>query len=198
MVGIIDYGMGNLHSVLNAFLSLGKKAKVISKPVQLKGVTHCVLPGVGAFGDAMAILNKSGMSEAIRDYVKSGKPLMGICLGLQLLFEGSQENPKTKGLNIVKGRAVRFKGDVKIPHIGWNQLEIKKKSPLFKGVKDGSFVYFCHSYYVVPKEKVIIGETNYTKKYASVIGKDNVLGIQFHPEKSQKVGLKILENFTRL
>ncbi|MDD5292498.1 MAG: imidazole glycerol phosphate synthase subunit HisH [Candidatus Omnitrophica bacterium] len=198
MIGIIDYGMGNLQSVLNAFLSLGKRAKIISKPAQLKGISYCVLPGVGAFGDAMAILDKSGMSEAIREYASSGKPFMGICLGLQLLFESSEESPKAKGLNIIKGRVVKFKGDVKIPHIGWNQLKIKTKSPIFKGIKDGSFVYFCHSYYVQPKEKVVIGETNYTKNYASVIGKGNVFGIQFHPEKSQSIGLKILENFTRL
>jgi glutamine amidotransferase len=198
MIGIIDYGMGNLHSVLNAFLSLGKRAKIISKPPQLKGITHCVLPGVAAFGDAMSILNKSKMTEAIRDYVATGKPFMGICLGLQLLFESSQESPKAKGLGIVKGKVVKFKGKVKIPHIGWNRLKITKKNPLFNGIKDGSFVYFCHSYYVQPKEKVVIGETNYTKNYASVVGKDNVFGIQFHPEKSQSVGLKILENFTKL
>jgi len=198
MVGIIDYGMGNLHSVLNAFLSLGRKAKIISKPAQMKGVTRCVLPGVGAFGEAMAILDKSGMSGAIREYVDSGRPFMGICLGLHLLFESSQESPKAKGLGIVKGKVIKFKGDVKIPHIGWNQLKIKVKSPIFKGIKDGSFVYFCHSYYVQPKERVAIGETNYTKNYASVIGKGNVFGIQFHPEKSQSVGLKILDNFTRL
>ncbi|MDD5005931.1 MAG: imidazole glycerol phosphate synthase subunit HisH [Candidatus Omnitrophica bacterium] len=198
MIGIIDYGMGNLHSVFNAFLSLGKKAKIISKPSQLEGVTHCVLPGVGAFGDAMSILNKSGMSDAIRDYVKTNKPFMGICLGLQLLFESSTESPKIKGLSLIKGNVVRFKGKVKIPHIGWNQLKIKKNSPLFKGIEDGSFVYFCHSYYVEPKEKVTIGETDYIKNYASVINKDNIFGIQFHPEKSQAIGLKILENFTKL
>lgn len=190
--------MGNLHSVLNAFLSLGKKAKIISKPSQLKGVTHCVLPGVGAFGDAMIILDKSGMSDSIRDYVKTNKPFLGICLGMQLLFEKSQESPKVKGLELIKGKVVKFKGSVKIPHIGWNRLKIKQKSPIFKGLKDGSFVYFCHSYYVEPKEKVTIGETDYIKNYASVIGKNNVFGIQFHPEKSQAVGLKILENFTHL
>ena len=145
MIGIIDYGMGNLHSVLNAFLSLGKRAKIISKPPQIKGITHCVLPGVAAFGDAMSILNKSKMTEAIRDYVATGKPFMGICLGLQLLFESSQESPKAKGMGIVKGKVVKFKGKVKIPHIGWNRLKITKKNPLFNGIKDGSFVYFCHS-----------------------------------------------------
>ena len=198
MIGIVDYGMGNLHSVLNAFLSLGKKAKIISRPQELKRMTSCVLPGVGAFGDAMNILNRSGMSQAIKEYIDTDRPFMGICLGFQLLFESSQESPKTKGLGIVKGRVVRFSGKIKIPHIGWNQLKIVNKNPLLKGIKNGSFVYFCHSYYVQPKEnKVVIGKTNYSKDYASVIAKGNVFGIQFHPEKSQAIGLKILENFTR-
>ncbi|NQU19063.1 imidazole glycerol phosphate synthase subunit HisH [bacterium] len=199
MIGIIDYGMGNLHSVLNAFLSLGKKAKIISSPDELKKMASCVLPGVGAFADAMNILNRSRMTKAIKEYVQIKRPFMGICLGLQLLFESSQESPKIKGLGIIKGNAVRFRGNVKIPHIGWNQLKIIKKNPLFRGINNGSFVYFCHSYYVQPRKKsVVIGETNYIKNYASVVARDNVFGIQFHPEKSQAIGLKILENFTKL
>lgn len=199
MIGIIDYGMGNLYSVRNAFLSLGIKAKVISRPQELNDITSCVLPGVGAFGDAMEILNKNKMSQAIKEYVETGKPFMGICLGLQLLFESSEESPEVKGLGIVKGRVLRFKGKAKIPHIGWNQIEIKKKNPLFNTINDGSFVYFCHSYYVKPKEEdIVIGLTNYTKNFASVIAEDNLFGIQFHPEKSQAVGLKILDNFTKI
>lgn len=198
MIGIIDYEMGNLCSVRNALLSLGIKAKIISKPGQLKKMTSCVLPGVGAFGDAMDILNKTGLTQAIRDYVAQGSQFLGICLGLQLLFEHSSESPGQKGLSLIKGEVLRFRGKAKIPHIGWNQLKIKQKNRIFKGIKDGSYVYFCHSYYVKPKtNKVVIGQTNYIKNYASVVAKDNVFGIQFHPEKSQAVGLKILENFAK-
>jgi glutamine amidotransferase len=198
MTGIIDYGMGNLYSVRNAFLSLGIKASIINKPEQLKKMSSCVLPGVGAFGDAMDILNKSGMSLAIKEYISQGNHFLGICLGLQLLFEHSNESPDKKGLGIVEGNVVRFIGDVKIPHIGWNQLEIRKRNLIFNNIENGSFVYFCHSYYVNPKDKnVVIGTTNYTKRYASVIASGNVFGIQFHPEKSQAIGLRILKNFTR-
>ncbi len=198
MIGIIDYGMGNLYSVRNAFLSLGVKAKIISKPEQLKKMISCVLPGVGAFGDAMDILNKSGLTQAIIDYVAGGSQFLGICLGLQLLFDRSKESPGKKGLGIIPGEVLRFQGAVKIPHIGWNRLKIKQKNRIFKGIKDGSYVYFCHSYYVKPKtNNVVIGQTNYAANYASVVAKDNVFGIQFHPEKSQAVGLKILENFAK-
>ncbi len=199
MLGIIDYGMGNLYSVRNAFLSLGIKAKIISQPEELKKMSSCILPGVGAFGDAMIIINKNKMTYAITDYIKTGKPFMGICLGLQLLFESSEESPEVKGLGIIKGSVVRFKGKIKIPHIGWNQLEIINNSVLLRGVKNDSFVYFCHSYYVRPKEKyVVIGRTHYAKDFVSAIRKNNVFGIQFHPEKSQAVGLKILENFSEV
>lgn len=197
MIGIIDYGMGNLYNVRNAFLSIGKKTEIISKPEQLKRMDYCVLPGVGAFGDAMSILNKSGMTTAIKDFLAKGRNFLGICLGLQLLLERSDESPGKKGLSIIKGGVVRFKGKLKVPHIGWNKLKIKKRNKLFKGIKDGSYVYFCHSYYVSPKDNVVIGRTNYTKDFASVIAEGNVFGIQFHPEKSQMVGLKILENFSR-
>ena len=198
MIGIIDYGMGNLYSVRNALLSLGVKAKIISQPRQLQKMDACILPGVGAFGDAMDILDKSGLAEAIKDYTVKGNRLLGICLGLQLLFERSSESPGKEGLGLVRGEVLRFKGRAKIPHIGWNKLSIKKKNPIFARVKDGSFVYFCHSYYVKPSERgVVIGETDYIKKYASVIAKDNIFGIQFHPEKSQAVGLRILENFAK-
>ncbi|MFC1708904.1 imidazole glycerol phosphate synthase subunit HisH [Candidatus Omnitrophota bacterium] len=198
MIGIIDYGMGNLYSVRNALLSLGAKAKIISEPGQLKKMDACILPGVGAFGNAMDILNKSGMPQAIKDYVAKGNRFLGICLGLQLMFERSSESPSTKGLGLVKGEVLRFRGRAKIPHIGWNQLKIKLKNPMLKGIKDGSYVYFCHSYYVKPREnRVVIGQTNYIKNYASAVAKDNAFGIQFHPEKSQAIGLKILENFAR-
>ena len=198
MVGIIDYGMGNLHSVRNAFISIGCKASIVSKPETLKKFSAAVLPGVGAFGDAMKALNASGMTQAIKDYIATGKFFMGICLGLQLLFEKSQESPGVKGLGLIEGNVVRFTGDIKIPHIGWNQLEIRKKSALLRSVKTGAFVYFCHSYYVVPKKKdACIAMTRYSKAFAAMVAEHNVFGIQFHPEKSQKIGLAILKNFTR-
>lgn len=199
MIGIIDYGMGNLYSVRNAFLSLGVKAQIISKPRQVRTMDFCVLPGVGAFGDAMDILNSSGMAEAIRDYTSQGNGFLGICLGLQLLFERSNESPGKKGLGLIQGEVLRFKGKAKIPHIGWNKLTIKKRHPILEGIKDGTYVYFCHSYYVKPKQRnVVVGETDYIKDYASVVAKDNVFGIQFHPEKSQALGLRILGNFAKL
>lgn len=198
MVGIIDYGMGNLQSVRNAFLSLGSKAKVVTKPIELKRFQHVVLPGVGAFGDAMKILNKSGMTTAIKEFIKRGSRFMGICLGLQLLFETSQEAPRTKGLGLIAGEVSRFKGIVKIQHIGWNQLAIKKRIPMLNGVTNGSFVYFCHSYYVIPKKRdACIATTNYARNFTAIVAHENIFGLQFHPEKSQAVGLKILKNFTK-
>jgi len=198
MVGIIDYGMGNLYSVRNAFLALGNKARIINRPQDLRKMNQVVLPGVGAFGDAMKILNRTGMTTAIMDYVNRGGLFMGICLGLQLLFESSQESPRVKGLGIIKGKVSKFKGNIKIPHIGWNQLIVKKNIPLLNGIKNKSFVYFCHSYFVVPKDnKAYVCKTNYSRDFTSVVAKGNVFGIQFHPEKSQDIGLKILENFTK-
>lgn len=198
MVAIIDYGMGNLQSVRNAFLSIGSKARIVAKPAELERFQRVVLPGVGAFGDAMKALNKSGMTQAIKDYIQQGRLFMGICLGLQLLFETSQESPRCKGLAILRGTAARFKGTVKIPHIGWNQLSIKKKIPLLKGISNGAFVYFCHSYYVVPKERdVCIATTQYAGNFTAIVARENVFGIQFHPEKSQRIGLEILKNFAK-
>ena len=153
MIGIIDYGMGNLHSVKNAFLSLGVKAEIINKPRQLLRMKKAVLPGVGAFGDAMNILARTGLGEAISKFVQDKRPFLGICLGLQLLFEASSESPGKKGLGILKGRVEKFKGNIKVPHIGWNRIAIQKNTPLLKGVPKNSFFYFCHSYYVRPKQK---------------------------------------------
>lgn len=199
MVGIIDYGMGNLYSVRNAFLSIGAKAEIVSEPEKLKRYSHVVLPGVGAFGDAMKILDKSAMAQAIKEYVQQGKMFMGICLGLQLLFETSQESPRSKGLGIIKGSVVRFRGAVKIPHIGWNQLDFKKRIALCKGIANGAFVYFCHSYYVKPNDRTVcVATSNYSGEFSAIVAQKNIYGIQFHPEKSQAIGLAILKNFTLL
>ncbi len=201
MIAIIDYGMGNIHSVKKALELYGAKIKVTNNPKEIAACKKIVLPGVGAFGDAIAELDKQGLSALIKDEVKNKKPFLGICLGMQLLFEKSEEAPKCKGLGIIKGEVKKFEAkDLKVPHMGWNQLKnINTSCPLLKGVDDNSFVYFCHSYYPQPKdEKVVAAATDYGINFASVVWQDNVYGAQFHPEKSQGVGLKIMENFVNL
>jgi len=202
MIAIIDYGMGNIHSVQKALQLYGARTLVTNKPQDLRRCTKIVLPGVGAFDDAMQELKKSGLRAALEEEVKNKKPFLGICLGMQLLFGESQEAKTQKGLGILAGAVKKFseKLKLKIPHIGWNQLEFRVQScPLLNGVSDNSFVYFCHSYYVEPADKkIIVTSTSYGVDFASVVCQDNVFGVQFHPEKSQKAGLKILKNFVEL
>ncbi len=198
MIAIIDYGMGNIHSVQKALEFLGAETFLTNKPKDLMRFDKAVLPGVGAFDDAVAELRRRGLISALTDYIKQGKIFLGICLGMQLLFETSQEG-KLRGLNILKGRVRRFnkKSAVKIPHIGWNQLNLENKGcPLLKGLADKSYVYFCHSYYPGPARKeAVAATTDYGIKFTSIVWQDNVFGVQFHPEKSQEAGLKILNNF---
>lgn len=201
MTVIIDYGVGNLGSVVKAFKAIGQQPRVTCLAKDLKKAGKVVLPGVGAFPDAMKALRKSGMIEPLKKHIDEGKPILGLCLGLQLLFEESEEGGKVKGLGIFKGRIVRFtRSTLKIPHMGWNQLLIKKKDcPLLKGVADCAWMYFVHSYYVVPKDRSIIATTtDYGIEFTSMIWKDNIYAMQFHPEKSQSLGLRILENFVDL
>jgi glutamine amidotransferase len=202
MIAIIDYGMGNIHSVQKALESFGAKTIVTNKPEAIKSCDKVVLPGVGAFDDAMLELKKNNLIPAIHEHIKSNKVFLGICLGLQLLFETSEEAARAKGLAVLKGRVLRFpeKKGLKVPHIGWNQLQKgKSECPLLKGVADNSFVYFCHSYYVDPAHKEnIAATTDYALSFASVICDNNVYGMQFHPEKSQEVGQKVIENFVNL
>lgn len=200
MIAIIDYGMGNLRSVQAGFEHIGQKVFITDKPREVLSADGVVLPGVGAFGDAIKRLNETGLGEAFCESVKQGKPCIGICLGLQLLFSESEEGGLFKGLDIIKGKVVRFSNKLKVPHIGWNQIDIKKHNlELFKNVPDGSYVYFVHSYFVVPEDSfVIAATTNYGIDFTSVIAKDNLYGTQFHPEKSQSVGLQILRNFGSL
>ncbi len=209
MIAIIDYGMGNIHSVQKALESLGGRTVVTHKADEIKKCAKLVLPGVGAFDDAVAELKRQGLVSALKEYLKDKKVFLGICLGMQLLFQVSQEAEKEKGLGVLKGKVVRFtdKIGVKVPHIGWNQLtkskiqnpKSKNECPLLRDVPDNAYVYFCHSYYAVPKDKkVIAATTNYGVDFTSVIWKDNVYGVQFHPEKSQAVGLKILKNFVEI
>ncbi len=202
MIAIIDYGMGNIHSVRKALETKGAKVVVTNSPAQIKKSDKLVLPGVGSFGDAMLELNKLNLSEAIIEHIKDKKAFLGICLGMHLLFESSEESPDARGLGILKGKVERFQSDagIKIPHMGWNQIKIRKVDcPLFVNLGDGGNVYFCHSYY--PKaddSRITAASTEYGVDFGSIIWKDNIYATQFHPEKSQAVGLKLLENFVNL
>jgi glutamine amidotransferase len=193
--------MGNLASVVNAFKKVGAKAEVVKDADKLKNYDKLLFPGVGAFGDAMEHLRENGMDEAIKDYVKSGKYVLGICLGMQLLFEESEEFGNHKGLGLIKGKVKRFSKDIekdhKIPHMGWNKMFFKKNSPLFEGLKD-PYLYFVHSYHVVCDEEYVIGKTIYGYEFVSAVNRDNLFGFQPHPEKSHSAGLKVIENFVRL
>ncbi|PHO11840.1 imidazole glycerol phosphate synthase subunit HisH [Malaciobacter marinus] len=201
MIGIIDYNMGNLASVYNACHLLDTKASIIKDPEELKNFSRIILPGVGAYGDAMEHLNSTGMKEAVMEFAKSGKPMIGICLGMQLLFESSQEFGHTEGLGLIKGKIEKFDKskmheDFKIPHMGWNTIE-NKQHKLFEGLKN-PYLYFVHSYHAVTSEENIIGKTTYGYEFASAVNKDNIFGFQPHPEKSHDNGLKILENFINI
>ncbi|OAT85534.1 imidazole glycerol phosphate synthase subunit HisH [Desulfotomaculum copahuensis] len=196
MIAIIDYGMGNLRSVQKGFEKAGWPAAVVDRPEQLADARGVVLPGVGAFNDAMTRLRESGLDRAVHRVVEAGKPLLGICLGFQLFFEYSEEWGPTRGLGIFPGRVRRLTGGVKIPHMGWNQVRLLKPGPLTAGIPDQSDFYFVHSYYVDPADKALVtGVTSYGIEFTSMAERDNVFGIQFHPEKSSVLGLKILHNF---
>jgi glutamine amidotransferase len=203
MIGIVDYRMGNLGSVLNAFAKVGAEAELVRDAEALKRYDRLVLPGVGAFPDAMEHLRESGMEEAIRDFAASGRPLMGTCLGMQLLFESSEEFGEHEGLGLIPGRVVRFdeaKFDhpLKVPHMGWNELFVRKESPLFEGLPREFYLYFVHSYHAVTEEPYVIGTSYYGYEFVSAVQRENVYGFQPHPEKSHDHGLKIVENFANL
>ncbi len=202
MIAIIDYGMGNLHSVQKALECMSARTAVTNTPAAIAAADKIVLPGVGAFDDAMAELKQRGLVEVIKEQVAAGKPFLGICLGMQLLFQESQEAVTSKGLGLLKGKVKRFADskNLKVPHMGWNQLSIKKTGcPLLQDVAEGSFVYFCHSYYPAPDDKEAIAtSTDYGVAFASVVWEKNMYGVQFHPEKSQDTGLAMLKNFVNL
>ena len=201
-VAIIDYDMGNLRSVQKAFEAIGCCATITRSSPVIDNASHVVLPGVGAFGDCMRNLEGVGLVASVRKTIRTGKPFLGICLGLQLLFTESEEFGVHRGLNVLSGRVVRFHPTmtgIKIPHMGWNQIKAANPMPLLDGIPDGSYVYFVHSYYVEPDDQTIIGATtDYGISFASCVWKDNVFGCQFHPEKSQRWGMQILKNFSRL
>jgi imidazole glycerol-phosphate synthase subunit HisH len=204
MITIIDYGMGNLRSVEKAFERFSQDVIVSSSVKDILKADKIILPGVGAFKVAMDELKKRDLIDPIKESIKKGKLFLGICLGLQLLFSESEEGESIKGLDIIKGKVKRFKekDGLKIPHMGWNTIKFKSQNSkirILKDVKNKSYMYFVHSYYVAPKDKdVILCETDYGGKFTSGVHKDNVYGFQFHPEKSQALGLKIIENFVRL
>jgi glutamine amidotransferase len=200
---ILDYGMANLRSVQKAFEHVGATAHIISKPEQIDRAEKFVLPGVGAFQDAVGTLRANNLVEPILRHIEKGKPFLGICLGLQMLFDVGYEDGEHKGLGVLGGKVVRFDVDqamhLKVPHMGWNQLSIRNRAPIFKDLSDNSSVYFVHGYHAVPKdESVIATTTDYGRPFVSSIWRDNVMATQFHPEKSQKVGLQILSNFASL
>jgi glutamine amidotransferase len=209
MIGIVDYHMGNLASVINAFAKTGTQTQVESDPDRLSGYDKLILPGVGAFGDAMEHLKKNGMDEAIREYAASGKPLLGICLGMQLLFESSEEFGEHEGLGLIPGKVVafdekRFDRPLKVPHMGWNELfqvkseERRVKSELFNNLPEEFYLYFVHSFHAQCDDRYAIGKTFYGYEFISAVQNENIYGIQPHPEKSHKNGLKIIENFANL
>ena len=214
MIGIIDYGMGNLRSVQKALERLGNEAEILRSPRDAASAERLVLPGVGAFADGMANLQRGGWIDAIHTYVESGRPFLGICLGMQLLFDGSEEDAPSPdrpvpGLAILPGRVVRFREDrggpdhtrIKVPHMGWNGLEWHCEDPLLQGLRQGEQVYFVHSYHVNPDESdgpLVSAWADYAGRFCATVWRDNVWAAQFHPEKSQHAGLKILENFAMM
>jgi len=199
MIAVIDYGMGNLRSVSKALELVGGQVIVTSEPADIVGADAVVLPGVGAFGHAMDNLLKRNLVAPITESIASGTPFLGICLGLQLLFDESEEDAGVKGLGIIPGSVRRFNTTLKVPHMGWNELSLKKEVPVLKNTPDGSFMYFVHSYYVDPKDtNVVAATTCYDREFVSAIATDNVFATQFHPEKSAEKGLAILKEFCEL
>ncbi len=202
-IAIVDYNMGNLGSVMNAFAKVGASSQLVSDPDKLEQYDRIVLPGVGAFPDAMKALTSTGMDEAIRQFSRSGRPLMGTCLGMQLLFEESEEFGTTQGLGLIPGKVVafdesKFDHKLKVPHMGWNELFVQKKTPLFDGLNEEFYLYFVHSYHAQTDDQYAIGKTHYGYEFVSAVQNGNIYGIQPHPEKSHNNGLKIIENFTKL
>ena len=207
MIAIIDYDMGNVRSVQKAFEAVGHQAIVTRNRQAIANASHVVLPGVGAFGDCMRNLETYDLIDPIHQSIDAGKPFLGICLGLQLLFTESEEFGSHKGLNVIAGKVVKFQpnaaedglGRLKIPHMGWNAIRLKKPSPLLEGLSDGCYMYFVHSYYVAPADDdMVCTSTDYGSTFVSSIGRDNIFACQVHPEKSQAGGLRMLKNFGEL
>lgn len=200
-VTVFDCGTGNLRSVFNAFRFLGVEVSVTSDPERVADAARLVLPGVGAFGDCSRALRKTGAADAVREFINSGRPYLGICLGLQILFDGGDESPDEPGLGVFAGRVTKLPSapGLKIPHMGWNSVAVKNGSGLFGGIADGSRFYFVHSFRVEPEEgSIVAAETEHGVRFASAVEKDNIFACQFHPEKSADAGLKLLGGFAAL
>ena len=198
-VAIIDYGVGNLRSVEKAFAANGHDAIVTSEKRELRNASKLVLPGVGAFAACMNAFREGGLVELVLERVALGVPLLGVCVGMQMLFEESDEFGKSRGLGLLRGRVCRFGEELVVPQVGWNSIQQRKEHVLFAGIDDESFFYFVHSYYCEPADPgVVTGETEYGVRYASVVAQQNIFGVQFHPEKSQTAGLRLLSNFARI
>jgi glutamine amidotransferase len=201
MIAIIDYGMGNLRSVQKGLERVGHSATITNDPAVVADADKMILPGVGAFRDAIAAIEELGMAGPIRAAISGGKPFLGVCLGMQLLFDTSYEDGEYQGLGIVPGKVVRFElpSAYKVPHMGWNQIGVRRRAPIFAGINEGDYFYFVHSYYVVPQDESYVAiETEYAKPFCSGIWRDNLFAVQFHPEKSQDAGLRLLKNFAEL
>ena len=197
-VAIIDYGVGNLRSVEKAFAATGHTAAVTGNAEELRNAKRLVLPGVGAFAACMNALRDHGLTDLVRERALAGTPLLGVCVGMQMLFEESEEFGASKGLGLLRGRVRRFADDLVVPQVGWNQVAQRNDHPLFADVPDGAFCYFVHSYFCEPADyEVVVGETEYDVEYASVVAEKSICGVQFHPEKSQVVGLRMLSNFAK-
>jgi imidazole glycerol-phosphate synthase subunit HisH len=199
VIVIIDYGMGNLHSVSKAVERLGYTPTITSDPAVILQASGAILPGVGAFGDAMEHLQETGLDEVVKQFAASGKPLLGICLGMQLLFTQSEEHGLNDGLNLLPGKVVRFQGSYKIPHMGWNKLtHHHKENPIFEGIEEG-FVYFVHSFHAkLDNANDLLASAEYYQPVTAIVGRNNIYGMQFHPEKSSDVGMALLRNFLKM
>jgi glutamine amidotransferase len=197
-IAIVDYGIGNLGSAAKAFRHVGASAVLSGDPEVLRQADTLVLPGDGAFGAAMDELRSRSLLPVLHEAVAQGRTLFGICVGMQLLFDHSEEHGSHRGLGLLPGRVRRFKGDLPVPHMGWNRLRRRQRHALLDGLEDGAHVYFVHSYYCEASPDVVIASSDYGLDFAAVVGKGSVIGVQFHPEKSQAVGLRMIENFVRL
>jgi glutamine amidotransferase len=197
MIAIVDYGIGNLGSVTKGFRHVGAEVELTGEPDALRRASALVLPGDGAFGATMEEIEGRGLVPVLREAVEKGVPLLGICIGMQVLFEESEEHGLFQGLGLLPGRVRRFDDSLTVPHMGWNELHPHQEHPLLEGIEDGAHVYFVHSYFCDAPRDVTIASSDYGRDFAAIVGRDNVLGVQFHPEKSQQVGLRMVANFVR-
>jgi glutamine amidotransferase len=195
VIAIADYGIGNLGSVTKAFRHAGAEVQLTGDPEVLRRAEAVVLPGDGAFGATVAEVERRGLVPVLREVVEKQKPLLGICIGMQILFEESEEHGRFRGLGLLPGRVRRFEGELPVPHMGWNRLRARQAHPILEGIPDGAHVYFVHSYFCDAPAEVVVASSDYGRDFAAIVARGSVLGVQFHPEKSQEVGLRMVENF---